>query len=47
MGKEYIYTRVLFRCVLVGSLCSIKSVELQAVCVAELMGKNFIYSRLS
>ncbi len=31
-GKDFIYTRVLLRCVLVGSLCSDNVLELEAGC---------------
>ena len=32
MGKDFIYTRILLRRVLVASLCTIKLVELESGC---------------
>ena len=45
IGKDFIYSRVLFRCVLVWPLCSDNVFELEAM-VAELIGKDSVYSRV-
>ena len=46
MGKDFIYTRAFLRCSLVGPVCAINELELDAGECLDLFGKEFICTRV-